>query len=140
MNTKTIFFLLLILSATGFISAPIALFAGIIFGLAFLHPYAVDSRELAKFLLQASVVALGFGMNLHEVLKAGRSGFIYTALGISFALLAGSLIGKILAVRALANLHFLRTLSERAKSSIGNDGNFRFFPTCSLMKGGLGIA
>src|SRR5258707_12104276 len=99
MNTKTIFFLLLILSATGFISAPIALFAGIIFGLAFLHPYAADSRELATFLLQASVVALGFGMNLHEVLKAGRSGFISTALVIGFALLAGSLVWKNLSRR-----------------------------------------
>jgi uncharacterized membrane protein YadS len=77
MNTKTIFFLLLILSASGFISPPIALCAGIIFGLALPHPYAADSRALSKFLLQASVVALGFGMNLHEVLRAGRSGFLY---------------------------------------------------------------
>jgi uncharacterized integral membrane protein (TIGR00698 family) len=100
MNTKTIFFLLLILSATGFISPPIALCAGIIFGLAFAHPLAGDSRALARFLLQASVVALGFGMNLHEVLKAGRNGFLYTAIGISFALLMGTLIGKLLAVRA----------------------------------------
>jgi uncharacterized integral membrane protein (TIGR00698 family) len=99
MNTKTIFFLLLILSATGFISTPIALCAGIIFGLSSAHPYAGDSRALAKFLLQASVVALGFGMNLHEVLKAGRNGFIYTAIGITFALLAGTLLGKLLAVR-----------------------------------------
>lgn len=99
MNTKTIFFLLLILSATGFISPPIALCAGIIFGLTLAHPFAADSRALAKFLLQASVVALGFGMNLHEVLKAGRSGFLYTAAGISFALLCGLLIGKALAVR-----------------------------------------
>src|ERR1043166_6491574 len=99
MNTKTIFFLLLILSATGFISPPIALCAGIIFGLAFLNPFATDSRALARFLLQASVVALGFGMNLHEVLKAGRNGFIYTAVGITFALLAGVLIGKILVMR-----------------------------------------
>ena len=99
MNTKTVFFLLLILSATGFISPPIALCAGILFGLVLQHPYAPDSRALAKFLLQASVVALGFGMNLHEVLKAGRSGFIYTALGISFALLTGFLIGKALQVR-----------------------------------------
>ena len=45
------------------------------------------------------VVALGFGMNLHEVLKAGRSGFLYTAAGIGFALLAGFLIGKLLVVR-----------------------------------------
>jgi Predicted membrane protein len=99
MNTKTVFFLLLIISATGFISPPIALCAGIIFGLALQHPYSADSRALAKFLLQASVVALGFGMNLHEVLKAGRNGFLYTALGIGFALLAGFLIGKLLSVR-----------------------------------------
>ena len=99
MNTKTAFFLLLILSATGFISPPIALCAGLIFGLATQHPYATDSRAFSKFLLQASVVALGFGMNLHEVLKAGRSGFLYTALGIGFALLAGFLIGRLLSVR-----------------------------------------
>src|SRR5215467_15674975 len=105
MSTNTIFFLLLILSATGFISPPIALCAGLIFGLAVEHPYAADSRVLSKFLLQASMVALGFGMNLHEVLKAGRNGFIYTALGISFALLAGYLIGKALAVRG--NTSFL---------------------------------
>jgi uncharacterized integral membrane protein (TIGR00698 family) len=99
MNTKTVFFLLLIISATGFISPPMALCAGIVFGLALQHPYSVDSRALARFLLQASVVALGFGMNLHEVLKAGRNGFLYTALGIAFALLAGFLVGKLLSVR-----------------------------------------
>ena len=99
MNTKAAFFLLLILSASGFISPPIALCAGLIFGLATQHPYAADSRAFSKFLLQASVVALGFGMNLHEVLKAGRSGFLYTALGIGFALGAGFLIGKLFSVR-----------------------------------------
>lgn len=99
MNPKIIFFFLLILSATGFISPPIALCAGIIFGLSLPHPYAADSKSLSKFLLQASIVALGFGMNLHEVLKAGRSGFLYTAIGITFTMLAGLAIGKILAVR-----------------------------------------
>jgi len=99
MNPKIIFFLLLILSASGFISPPIALCAGIIFGLSLPHPFASDSKSLSKFLLQASIVALGFGMNLHEVLKAGRSGFLYTAVGITFAMLAGLLIGKLLTVR-----------------------------------------
>src|SRR5215467_9671319 len=99
MNTKTVFFLLLVLSATGFLSPPIALCAGILFGLSLEHPYTADSRAFAKFLLQASVVALGFGMNLHEVLKAGRSGFLYTALGITFALAAGFLIGRLVTVR-----------------------------------------
>jgi uncharacterized integral membrane protein (TIGR00698 family) len=99
MNSQIIFFLLLILSASGFVSPPIALCAGIIFGLALPHPYSADSKSLSKFLLQASIVALGFGMNLHEVLKAGRSGFLYTAVGITFAMLAGLAIGKLLAVR-----------------------------------------
>jgi len=99
MNPKIVFFILLILSATGFISPPIALCAGIIFGLSLLHPYAADAKALSKFLLQASIVALGFGMNLREVLKAGRSGFLYTAIGITFAMLAGLAIGKLLAVR-----------------------------------------
>lgn len=99
MNPKIIFFILLILSATGFVSPPIALCAGIVFGLALVHPYSSDSKALSKFLLQASIVALGFGMNLHEVLKAGRSGFLYTFLGITFAMLAGLAIGKLLTVR-----------------------------------------
>jgi len=80
---------------------------GILFGLSFKHPYMGESRGVARTLLQCSVVALGFGMNLHEVLKAGRSGFIYTALGISFALLAGLALGKLLQVRG--NSSFLIT-------------------------------
>ncbi|HWZ96812.1 MAG TPA: putative sulfate exporter family transporter [Candidatus Dormibacteraeota bacterium] len=99
MNPKIIFFVLLILSASGFISPPIALCAGIIFGLSLPHPYSSDSKSLSKFLLQASIVALGFGMNLHEVLKAGRSGFLYTAIGITFAMVTGLLIGKLFTVR-----------------------------------------
>jgi uncharacterized integral membrane protein (TIGR00698 family) len=104
---KIIFILGLILSFTGRLSPPIALAAGILFGLSFTHPYISESRGIARILLQSSVVALGFGMNLHEVLKAGRSGFIYTALGISFALLLGLALGKLLRVRG--NSSFLIT-------------------------------
>ena len=104
---KTFFFAGLIISATGYISPPIALTAGIIFGLSVAHPLPADSKDLSRFLLQASVVALGFGMNLHEVIKAGRSGFVYTALGISFALIVGLALGKFLQVRG--NSSFLIT-------------------------------
>ncbi len=45
------------------------------------------------------MVCLGFGMNLQEVLKAGKSGFLYTALSITFAMALGTLLGKLLAVR-----------------------------------------
>ena len=89
------FFAGLILSASSFISPPVALTLGILFGLTLTHPYEKQTRTFTKFLLQASVVALGFGMNLHEVLKAGRSGFVYTAVGISAALAVGLALGKL---------------------------------------------
>src|SRR5881397_1549838 len=104
---KIIFVLALALSFTGLLSPPIALTVGIVFGLSFPHPYINESRGIARTLLQSSVVALGLGMNLHEVLKAGRSGFVYTALGISFALLVGLALGKFFGVRG--NSSFLIT-------------------------------
>ena len=104
---KIIFILALALSFAGWLSPPVALTLGILFGLSFPHPYINESRGIARTLLQGSVVALGFGMNLHEVLSVGRSGFIYTALGISFALLAGLALGKLLRVRG--NSSFLIT-------------------------------
>ena len=104
---KILFVLALVLSFSGLFSPPIALTIGILFGLSFTHPYMSESRAIARALLQCSVVALGFGMNLHEVLKAGRNGFIYTALGISFSLLVGRALGKLLQVRG--NSSFLIT-------------------------------
>lgn len=75
--------------------------------MSFTHPFAAATRTAARILLQVCVIALGFGMNLHEVLKAGRSGFVYTAMGISFAILMGLALGKILRVRG--NSSFLIT-------------------------------
>ncbi|MGB6133940.1 MAG: putative sulfate exporter family transporter [Acidobacteriaceae bacterium] len=86
---KNLFFLGIILAASGLLSPPLALACGLAYGLFTAHQYHVDARRLSKFLLQASVVCLGFGMNLGEVLRVGRSGFIYTAVGITFAMLVG---------------------------------------------------
>src|SRR5271167_3636202 len=99
---KTLFFLALVLSFTGLLSPPIALSLGILFGLCFTHPYPGATRTSARILLQVCVVALGFGMNLHQVLKAGRSGFVYTALGIAFALSLGMLLARALKVKPTA--------------------------------------
>jgi uncharacterized integral membrane protein (TIGR00698 family) len=96
--SKTIFILALILAASGLISPPLALLGGLIYGFTVAHPFHVESKRLAKFLLQASVVALGFGMNLHQVLHAGRSGFLYTAVSITVVMLAGLGFGYLLSV------------------------------------------
>ena len=103
MNSRTIFFVCLLLAASGVISPSVALAGGIAFGFAFEHPFRLQSHELAKWLLQASVVALGFGMNLKQVLHAGRSGFLYTAISISCAMLLGLLFGTLLKVAGKAS-------------------------------------
>jgi uncharacterized integral membrane protein (TIGR00698 family) len=99
MLSRIIFLLCLLVSASGFVSPPVALAIGLVFGLALSHPYSRAAKWISKFLLQASVVGLGFGMNLHQVVHAGRSGFVYTMLGISFALLVGMALGRFLGVQ-----------------------------------------
>jgi uncharacterized integral membrane protein (TIGR00698 family) len=99
MLSRIIFIVCLLVSASGFVSPPVALAMGLVFGLALPHPYSSQAKKSSKFLLQASVVGLGFGMNLHQVVQAGRSGFLYTLLGISFALLAGMGLGALLGVQ-----------------------------------------
>jgi uncharacterized integral membrane protein (TIGR00698 family) len=96
---KILFVLLFLACFSGWISPPVALLMGIVFGLSLPHPFINESRSGARILLQASVVALGFGMNLHDVLRAGHNGFLYTAAGISFAICAGLLLGGWLRVR-----------------------------------------
>jgi uncharacterized integral membrane protein (TIGR00698 family) len=97
--SKNIFFIGLILAASGLVSPPVALAGGLIYGFSFLHPFHVEAKKLSKLLLQASVVGLGFGMDLEQVMQAGRSGFIYTAGSISIALVLGWGLGRFLQVK-----------------------------------------
>ena len=99
LNSKTLFFVGLILCATGVLSPPVALLLGLAYGFLFVHPFYAESRNLSKFLLQASVVGMGFGMNLQQVVQAGKSGLVYTAGGITFAILLGTLVGRTLSVK-----------------------------------------
>ena len=98
MIAEAAFFALLAFALTPWASPPVALVLGVAFAL--LSPRAAPERArgLTKLLLQASVVGLGFGMNLSRVLSAGAHGFLYTAGGIAFALGAGWGIGRLLSV------------------------------------------
>ena len=97
--SKNIFFIGLIVAASGLVSPPIALAGGLIYGFSFTHPFHLEAKQLSKLLLQASVAGLGFGMDLQQVMQAGRSGFIYTAGSISIALLLGWGLGRLFAVK-----------------------------------------
>ena len=102
-STKRLFFIAIIIAASGLVSPAVALAAGIVFGLTLAHPFAAESRDLSRLLLQASVVALGFGMNLRQVVHAGASGFAYTAVSIVFAISLGTLLGRLLRVQPKAS-------------------------------------
>jgi uncharacterized integral membrane protein (TIGR00698 family) len=101
--SRTVFFIGLLLAASGVFSPAIALAGGIAFGFTVEHPLRTESSSLARLLLQASVVALGFRMNLKQVVHAGRSGFFYTAISISCAMLLGLLFGSLLKVAGKAS-------------------------------------
>lgn len=94
--SKNLFFIGLILAASGYVSPPLALALGLLFGLIFTtHPFQSSAKQLSKILLQVSVVGLGFGMNLQEIVRVGKSGFVYTACSITFAMLLGWLLGRL---------------------------------------------
>ena len=97
--SKNLFFIGLILAASGLVSPPLALATGLVFGLLFTHPFAHPAKQLSKLLLQISVVGLGFGMDLQEIVRVGRSGFLYTAASITFAMLLGWGLGRLFNVQ-----------------------------------------
>lgn len=97
--TKIVFVIGLVLAASGRISPPVALALGIAYGFGFEHAFPGQARRGSRLLLQLSVIGLGFGMNLHHVLQAGRSGFVYTAASISIALGLGWALGRLLGVK-----------------------------------------
>ena len=85
-------------AAAGIVSPPVALTIGILYGLTLALPANFNAKKTTTLLLQTSVVLLGFGMNLQEVIHAGRSGFIYTAVGITASLALGLALGRMMRV------------------------------------------
>ncbi len=80
------------------ISAPVALFVGLVFALIFGIPYPKFNKKLSKYLLQASVVGLGFGMNLEKSLQSGAEGMIFTIASVIIVMVAGVFLGRIMRI------------------------------------------
>lgn len=75
------------------ISAPAALLAGLIFAFIFKNPYPKFNKKTSKYLLQASVVCLGFKMNIEESLKSGSEGMMFTVVSVVGVMALGILLG-----------------------------------------------
>lgn len=80
------------------IDPAVSLAFGIIFSLSLGNPLSNFSSSWSKKLLQISVVGLGFGVGLENVLSVGEKSIIYTIVGIVLTLLTGAMIGRMLKV------------------------------------------
>jgi uncharacterized integral membrane protein (TIGR00698 family) len=72
----------------------LALLTGIIFALTLGNPQPVLTAKVQKYLLQASVVGLGFGIKLDVVLTAGATGLGATALSLILTLGLGLALAR----------------------------------------------
>jgi uncharacterized membrane protein YadS len=95
---KIVFYLLIFACLTPYVSPPIALTLGIIFAFTIGNPFKEQTAKTTKILLQASVVLLGFGMNLSAVYEAGKDGILFTIATIFGTLIVGFFLGKFLKV------------------------------------------
>lgn len=97
--SKLVFFILLLLCFFPFISPAVALFMGLMIGFTLGNPFIKVTGKASKYLLQLSVVGLGFGMNLFESLQSGKEGMLFTILSVVLVLFLGLLVGKMLGMR-----------------------------------------
>jgi uncharacterized integral membrane protein (TIGR00698 family) len=91
---KAIFIIAVILCLTPFVSPAIALLMGLVIAQFIGHPYLELNHKATHILLQVSVVGLGFGMNVHSALHAGREGILFTIASITGTLIFGYLMGR----------------------------------------------
>ena len=93
---QIIYFVLLAACFLPFISPALALLIGI--GLSLLGLKHQKMSSFTAIVLQASIVLMGFGMNLSQVVQASKSGFEITAISVIATISLGLLLGKLLKV------------------------------------------
>jgi len=84
-----------------FISPSSALLLGIITAQCIKHPFEQHTKVATTWLLQASVVGLGFGMNALDALEVGKEGIMLTISSIVATLSIGLLLGKLFKVEKI---------------------------------------
>ena len=98
MINKSIFLLAIALCIMPFMDPPLALLLGFIIAQTIDHPFQKESHAATNWLLKSSIVLLGFGMNLHKALDAGKTGFVFTIFSILLTFIVGWFFGKRLGV------------------------------------------
>lgn len=91
---KVLFVIAAALCLSPLLSPPLALLLGLVFANTIGHPFLKLNGKATKILLQVSVVGLGFGMNVHSAVDAGKEGLMFTIASIFGTLLLGYILGK----------------------------------------------
>ena len=91
---KIIYIVAAVFCLTPIVSAPFALLLGLVFALTLGTPFPTFNKKMSKYLLQVSVVGLGFGMNLLDSVKAGSDGMLFTLFSVVSVMLVGIMLGK----------------------------------------------
>lgn len=95
---EVIFLLAFVFCLSPLITPPIALLMGLIIAQFIGHPYLHLNHRATHILLQISVVGLGFGMNIHNAMKAGTEGLLFTVISIIGTLIVGHFMGHFLKI------------------------------------------
>ncbi|HSC46467.1 MAG TPA: putative sulfate exporter family transporter [Gammaproteobacteria bacterium] len=85
-------------------SPGLALGLGLVFALALDNPYRDRGGRYVRGLLQASVVLLGFGVDIGLLLRAGLHGLAFAAVSIAATFALGYALARYLAVERKASL------------------------------------
>ena len=72
----------------------VSLFLGLIFALVCGQAHPKFNKKVSKYLLQYSVVGLGFGMNLQASLASGKEGMEFTIISVIGTMIIGMFIGR----------------------------------------------
>lgn len=107
-NNKTIYVALLVIlsvfmlldyipgcqAVSSWVTPPVALFLGLAFALLCGQAHPKFNKKVSKYLLQYSVVGLGFGMNIQAALASGKEGMEFTIISVVGTMLIGWFLGR----------------------------------------------
>lgn len=95
---KAIFIGAAVLCLAPVIDPPAALMIGLITAMSTGNPYIHMNSRVTNWLFKASIVGLGFGINLRHAVSAGTEGLLYILVSIAAAIIMGLFIGRALKV------------------------------------------
>lgn len=101
-NSQWLYSIVIVLCFMPFISPAVALFIGLVFSF-----IGIKHDSLHKYtskILQASIVLMGFGMSLSDVIASSKTGFIETIISVTVVMFLGIVLGKLLKVEKNTSL------------------------------------